>query len=211
MKRKMKLSKKKYSLKNSIIEKEMIDWSVVKKITRKALDVIYACSRNSNSFVLEILEGKHIETQEDLEIEVYLKMLGSGYIFKDRLVVKKHSFKMKKEKNGIKLLKKKEVFGVVNSILYKKKKELVKRIELVSETDVEGLEKASYINFLIEENINSYKEKRIDLDGLTSTQREIVELCSRYSQRQVAEMLGISRGTVSNTILRLRKKLEYIA
>jgi RNA polymerase sigma factor (sigma-70 family) len=177
----MKETKK--TLINSKVEMEELQ-KVSEIITRKALKVI-SCS--GCIYALELLEGKDVNTMEDLKQEVALQIILDDYM------VTKNSFKM------------------VRSYIYKNKEKDGNRISYYIDNDTTGLDNEVYCSWLHEtDSKNECKEiRKISVDDLelSERQKEIFEMyLSGTSCRKIAELLDISVGTVSNTIKRIKNK-----
>lgn len=160
---------------------------VAKGISLKAVKVI---ATNGDKLAFEILEGKKPEILEDIKQDVILKLLENN---------------LKIEKN---------CFQVVRSAIYRTNKT---KIELIIDEEksnfLEYQEQKAYINYINEEIGTEEKSKNFligeILEGLTERQKEIVLIYSKVNSfGKVAELLGVSKSTVSNTIYRLREKID---
>ena len=163
---------------------------VAKGMTYKALKVI---STNGDKLAFEILEGKKPDIMEDLRQEVILQLILNDYVIS------------------------KECFKIVRKILYHKTKEV---LELVIDEDNKDQEnennKKAYITYINNEYKTESKSNVFNvsllLDDFTERQREIINIYSKInSMGKTAELLGIAKGTVNNTIRRLREKIQALS
>ena len=170
---------------NDKIEKNEIE-EVSKKITKKAIKVI---ASNGDKIAIELLENKHKELFEDITQEVALQLILNNYTIT------------------------KECYRIVRSYIYKKNRDI---IELIVDDDdeekINELEKKCYINYISNEYKTEQKTKTLKIEelGLTSKQIEILKMSQNLSFGEVAKLLNVSKSTVSNTIYRIRQKLQYL-
>ena len=214
----VKLSKKNVKVINKKERQEKnIDFEIIKKVTMKALKVV---ATNGDKKALDILvyfKTYKIDDFEDLIQAVALAIVENGYILKDSLVIKKHSFKLKKEVDGFKFISKvskKNSYRVVRKELYRMAKDELNCMSYNNYIDdkKEYIESISYNQFLC--NNNSYeleKKAKFNLEslGLTERQTEIIKMYANLkSINKVAEILGISKQAVSKTINIIRNKVN---
>ena len=161
-----------------------------KIIMKKALKVI---ASNGDIIAHEMIEGKHRDTVEDIKQEIALQLILNDYTIT------------------------KDCYKIVRKTIYQKTRETIELIidktENESESEFYKIEdKKAYINFLNNEYNETTKSKMVNvaelLEGFTDRQKEIISMSANMSRNKVAEMLGISKGTVNNTIKRLRDKIE---
>ena len=155
----------------------------LKKILIKGLKVNYSCSCNKR--VLSILEHRNKEDLEDLLQDLELMNLEGKTA--------------------------KEMYSYIDSWCYNNKKIDNSIIELVVDENNQNdeLDRISYINYI--NNNNYVEEQQININNLdlTEKQKEILNIyATTNSMQKTADFLGIAKGTVQNTIQRLRKKLE---
>ena len=104
-------------------------------------------------------------------------------------------------------------YRIVRSYIYKKNRDI---IELIVDDDdeekINELEKKCYINYISNEYKTEQKTKTLKIEelGLTSKQIEILKMSQNLSFGEVAKLLNVSKSTVSNTIYRIRQKLQYL-
>lgn len=163
----------------------------LRKILIKGLKVNYA--RSCNKRIERILENKDKDTLEDLLQDLELMNLEG-----------KTS---------------KEMYSYINHYFYEIKKEDKATVEIIvqdqdqdqdeDEEENNAFDKIAYINYI---SSNNYVEKQsfsIDELNLTDKQKEILNIyATTNSMQKTADFLGVAKGTVQNTIQRLRKKLE---
>lgn len=111
----------------------------------------------------------------------------------------------------------KECFKIVRSYIYKKNRDIIELIVDDDGTDnnfYNMQDKKAYINYM-----NNYKEIRtskvfdvnILLEGLTMRQREIITMYAKIgSMSKTAELLGIKKSSVSDTIYTIRNKINKL-
>lgn len=214
----VKLSKKNVKVINKVEKRRKdVDYTIINKVAMKALKVV---ATNGDKKALDILiyyKSKKIDDFEDLVQEVALAIVENGYILKDSLVIKKHSFKLKKEVNGFKFISKvskKNSYRVVRKAIYRLAKDELNCMSYNNYIDdkKEYIESISYNQFLC--NNNSYeleKKAKFNLEslGLTERQNEILKMYANLkSINKVAEILGISKQAVSKTINIIRNKVN---
>lgn len=160
---------------------------VAKGISLKAVKVI---ATNGDKLAFEILEGKRPEILEDIKQDVILKLLENN---------------LKIEKN---------CFQVVRSAIYRTNKNNIELIIDEEKSDfLEYQDQKAYLQFIDKEIGTKEKSKNFSigelLEGLTERQKEIIFMYSKINSfGKVAELLGVSKSTVSNTIYRLREKID---
>lgn len=215
----IKLSKKNNVKLINKVEKrrEDVDYTIINRVAMKALKVV---ATNGDKKALDILiyyKSKKIDDFEDLVQEVALAIVENGYILKDSLVIKKHSFKLKKEVDGFKFISKvskKNSYRVVRKAIYKLAKEELNCYsynDLVDEKN-EFIEVLSYNKYIVEDT--SYKlakKAKFNLNelGLTNRQKEVLQMyASLKSINKVAELLHISKQAVSKTINVIKEKVN---
>lgn len=181
-------NKKTYKIGDKINVEELED--VSRGIARKAINVI---ATNGDRIALELQEGKHKELMEDIIQEVTLQLILNDYVIS------------------------KECFKIVRSYIYKKNRDI---IELIVDDDGTNndfynmQDKKAYINY-----INSYRQEQkskvfdvnILLEGLTTRQREIINIYAKTnSMQKTADLLGIKKSSVSDTIYTIRNKINKL-
>ena len=208
------INKKQIKLYNSKVEKQEIKNGDLEAIARKGLSVIYSCSKNTNKYIIEILENKHVDTLEEIKQEIFLNILENGYIINGFLNIKKCCFKVVNNKNELILLNKKNAFRCINNYIYKRKKEHLHELEIfTTEENQTNYDYISYMNY-ITKNENNYKKHTLNIEeiGLTTRQKEILNIyATTQSICKVAELLGISKQAVDKTIKTIRKKVLQVA
>lgn len=183
------------SLINKKIKIEELE-SISKIIVNKALRVIEA---NGNKYASNIIEYKNSyckDIYEDLLQEITINIIENDYTIK------------------------RDAFARVNNYLYNIKKE---RVEIIINTDTENeeekklLDKNAYIKYINDDyNITEKSEplkykKLIEMLELTSRQLEILNIYSKvYNFSKTAQILGISKSTVSKTIYRIKDKIKTL-
>lgn len=208
------INKKQLKLVNKVMEKQEIKNGDLEAIARKGLSVIYSCSKNTNKYIIEILENKHNDTLEEIKQEIYINILENGYIINGFLNVKKCCFKVVKNNDTLILLDKKNAFRCINNYIYKRKKEQLHEMEIF--TTEEKQTNYDYISYMqyITKNENNYKKHRLNIEelGLTRRQKEILNIyATTQSICKVAELLGISKQAVSKTIKAIQNKVLQVA
>lgn len=165
-------------------------------ITIKALKIIESKRNKYASNILDYKKSYCLDIFEDLKSEVLIKIIENDYIIT------------------------KECFKIVNSYLYNIKKE---RIEIIINTETETeeekalLNKNSYIKFINEEHNETEQTETMQFCellkklNLTEKQKEILSIYSKvYNFSKVANILGISKSSVSNTIYRIKDKIKML-
>lgn len=183
--RKEKDIKKSYKVGDKIKENEIE--GVALGVVKKALKVI---ETSGNRWATRIIEGKDIETMEDLKSLIILEILENNYIIS------------------------KECYRKVNKYLYNYKVERVKNIEIVinENENISNIDKYSYISYIKEEkndieNKEMVKNFSLEMLDLTEKQKEILNIYSKIGTfGKTAEILGVAKSTVQVTIERIRKK-----
>ena len=185
MKTEKKEEKKVYRIGDKV-EVEKIE-KIALGVAVKALRVIEA---SGNRWASRMIEGKDLDTLEDLKSIVILEILENNYIIS------------------------KECYRKVNKYLYDYKVNKIKNIEIVVNDDenISNIDKFSYINYIkVEKNSFENKEiaKKFSIEKLelTEKQKEILNIYSKMgTYGKTAEVLGVAKSTVQVTIERLRKK-----
>lgn len=182
----METMKKVYKIGDKIEDLEQLE-NIASGMVIKALKIIEV---KGNNWATKIIEGKDIDTLEDLKQIVILELIENDYVIS------------------------KECYRKVNKYLYNYKIEKVKNIEIVvnEEENHSNIDKFSYINYIKEENSiieNKQIAKKFSLDmlGLTEKQKEVLNIYSKLnSYEKTAEILGISKGATQTTIKRIKEK-----
>lgn len=185
----MENSKKVYKIGDTIKEEELQE--VVRGITKKAINVI---ATSGDKIALELQEGKYKDLWEDLLQEVALQIIQENYTIT------------------------KKAFKVVRSYIYRKNRDI---IELVIDADTENdtsefytiQDKKAYIQYISEYYNDTKTSKTFNIDLLlenfTSRQKEILSIYAKTnSMQKTADLLGISKGTINNTLRRLRENIQ---
>ena len=165
-------------------------------ITIKALKIIESKGNKYASNILDYKKSYCLDIFEDLKSEVIIKIIENDYIIT------------------------KECFKIVNNYLYNIKKE---RIEIIINTETETeegkalLNKDSYIKFINEEHNETEQTETmpfyeiLEKLNLTEKQKEILLIYSKvYNFSKVADILGITKSSVSNTIYRIKDKIKML-
>lgn len=182
----METMKKIYKIGDKIENVEELE-TIATGVVIKALKIIEA---QGNNWSTKIIEGKDIDTLEDLKQVVLLEIIENDYIIS------------------------KECYKKVNKYLYNYKVDRVKNIEIVVNEDenISNIDRYSYIDYIKEENNiieNKQVAKKFSLDmlELTEKQKEILNIYSKMnSYEKTAEILGIAKGSVQTTIKRIKEK-----
>ena len=162
---------------------------VAKRVVLKALKVI---ENVGNKHATNILEGKDVDTFEDLQQEVMLKIIENDYVLT------------------------KECYKKVNKVLNDRKKDVVKLTFIEdNQENISELDKKAYIEYI---NADYNEKRRTDvlyyktiINGLTKRQKEIFAMYEKLQNlHEVARVLGIDYQTVKTTIYRIRQKLVYM-
>lgn len=181
----MKELKKVYRIGDKIEIEELEE--VATGIAIKGLKVVEA---SGNLWATRIIEGKDVDTLEDIKQTAILKLIENNYTIT------------------------KECYRVINKILYNYKKSKINNVEIIvnDENGSSNLDYNSYIsyvknnNYLYEsENIkNKMLLKELDL---TKKQLEILNIYAKLGSMQgTADILGVTKSTVQTTINRIREK-----
>lgn len=214
----VKLSKKNVKVVNKVEKRrEDVDYTIINKVAMKALKVVATSGDKKALDVLFYCKTKKLDDYEDLVQEVALAIVENGYILKDSLVIKKHSFKLKKEVDGFSFItkvSKKNSFKVVRKAIYRLAKEELNcySYNVLADEENEFIEVLSYNKYIVDDT--SYKlakKAKFNLDelGLTNRQKEILQMyASLKSINKVAELLHISKQAVSKTINVIREKVN---
>lgn len=214
----IKLSKKNVKVINKVEKRrEDVDYTIINKVAMKALKVVATNGEKKALDILIYYKTKKLDDFEDLVQEVALAIVENGYILKDRLVIKKHSFKLKKEVNGFKFISKvskKNSYRVVRKAIYRLAKEELNCYsynDLVDEKN-EYIETLSYKQFVLDDTSYKLTKKatfNLNTLNLTNRQKEVLQMyASLKSINKVAELLGISKQAVSKTINVIREKVN---
>lgn len=171
-----------YKLNDKIKKEDLL--KVSQGVCLKAIKVI---ASKGNKIAFELLENKRKELFEDLMQEVSINILLNDYKIT------------------------KECFKCVNDYIYKVKKDNI-ILTIDNKENKDFLECQAYCEYISKyQEVKKTNNFTIEDLGLTNKQVEILKIYSNgFSMGQVAKMLGISKGTVSQTIYRLRDKLEFL-
>lgn len=197
-----------------------IDYKVIEAVGFKALKVVMS---KGNRYAMNIVERYFSDKKADFEDiiqEIVLAVLENGYIYKDKLTIKSHCFKLKEKRNNFKWISrtsKKVVFKNINKIFYRERKivdTFISYNTYINEKE-EYIEKLSYNKFITSYN-NSYNKEsfkkigfKIDDLNLTERQKEVLNIYTKYnSYERVAEILGISRQAVNYCINSIKSKIN---
>ena len=154
-------------------------------IVKKALKVI-SCS--GSIYAIKLLEGKDVNTLEDLKQEVALQLVLDNYI------INKNTFK------------------VVRSYIYNNYEKTEVEIFTSEENQEIAENQASYISFLSNSNENTKKASKINLKKLykklSETEKKIFQyyFMNNMKQKNIAEMLDIKKQNITTYILRIKQK-----
>lgn len=181
----MKENKKVYKIGDKIGIEELE--TVAHGIALKGLKVIES---SGNMWATRIIEGKDVDTLEDIKQTVILKLIENNYIIS------------------------KECYQVINKILYNYKKSKINNVEIVinEENGASNLDFNSYISYIKNNNYVLESESirnKISLQELqlTKKQLEIIRIYAKLGSMQgTADILGVTKSTVQKTIERIREK-----
>lgn len=182
------MDKKIYRIGDKIEVDEVL--KVANGIVKKAVNVI---ATSGDRIAFELQEGKQEDLKKDLIQEVATQLILNNYIIT------------------------RECYKIVRSYIYKKNRDTIELIIDDDGTDDDNDFKKMYDKIAYIKYINEYKEIKtskhfnieILLQDFTQRQREIITIYSKVnSMQKTAELLGISKGTVNNTIRRLRDKID---
>lgn len=171
----------KKTLLNTKIGEESIE-KYAKIITKKALKVM-ACS--GSIYAIELLEGKDINTLEDLQQEVALQIILDNY------VINKNTFK------------------VVRSYIYRNYEKT--ETELFTEETEKATEKSFYISYITEET-EKKKANKIDIKKLynilSERQKDIFKyyFINNMKQKDIADILNCKKANINNLINDIKQK-----
>lgn len=168
------------------IEVEELE-TVAHGIALKGLKVIES---SGNMWATRIIEGKDVDTLEDIKQTVILKLIENNYIIS------------------------KECYQVINKILYNYKKSKINNVEIVinDENGNSNLDFNSYITYIKSNDYVLESESirnKIALQELqlTKKQLEIIRIYAKLGSMQgTADILGVSKSTIQTTINRIREK-----
>lgn len=169
---------------NSKIEVQDLE-KYTKIITKKALKVI---ATNGSIYAIKLLEGKDLNTLEDLQQEVALQLVLDEY------VVTKNAYK------------------VVRSYIYKNYEKTECEIFTSEENQETAENQASYISFLSNSNEETKKASKIDTKKLynilSATEKKIYNyyFINNMRQKNIAEMLDVKKQTITSYIKRIKQK-----
>ncbi len=164
---------------------------ISKIVTIKALKVN---ASKGLKLAFEILEGKKKEWLEDLTQEVATQILT------DNMVITRDAFR------------------IVGRLLIRQQR-ISERLVVLDNSEEEDnnnnnlMDKKAYIEYLQKNGEIEKKSSTFDVEslGLTNRQMEILNIYSKgHSMKETADILGISKSTVSNVIYRLQDKLNYL-
>ena len=177
-------TKKIYKIGNKIEVEEV--QAVASGIVRKALKVI---ETSGNNWASRIIEGKDVDTFEDLKGIVILELVENNYVIS------------------------KKCYQLINKYMYNYKVNKIKSVDIVINEDNScNIDHNSYVEYV--KNIDNYYEckevvKKFNLHDLklTNKQLEILNIFSKLgTYGKTAEVLGVAKSTVQVTIERIRKK-----
>lgn len=181
----MKELKKVYKIGDKIEMEELEE--VATGIAIKGLKVVEA---SGNMWASRIIEGKDVDTLEDIKQTVILKLIENNYTIT------------------------KECYRVINKILYNYKKSKINNVEIIvnDENGSSNLDYSSYISY-VKNNDYLYESENIknkmllkELD-LTKKQLEILNIYAKLgSMQETADLLGVTKSTVQTTINRIKQK-----
>lgn len=159
-------------------------------ITIKGLKVVEA---SGNLWATRIIEGKDVDTLEDIKQSVILKLIENDYIIS------------------------KECYQVINKILYNYKKSKINDVEIIIEDNgSSNLDYNSYISYIksndyVLENENIKNKMLLSELQLTKKQLEILHIYVKLSSMQgTADVLGVTKSTVQTTINRIKQKTNKL-
>lgn len=160
-------------------------------IAIKGLKVVES---SGNMWASRIIEGKDVDTLEDIKQSVILKLIENNYIIS------------------------KECYQVINKILYNYKKSKINDVEIVvnDENGSSSLDYNSYIEYV---KNNDYVLKSENIKNkialqelqLTKKQLEILHIYVKLGSMQgTADVLGVTKSTVQTTINRIKQKTSKL-
>ena len=177
-------TKKIYKIGNKIEVEEV--QAVANGIVKKALKVI---ETSGNAWATRIIEGKDVDTFEDLKGIVILELVENNYIIT------------------------KKCYQLINKYMYNYKVDKIKSVDIIINEDNScNIDYNSYVEYI--KNLDNYYEtkevvKKFNLQDLklTEKQLEILNVFSKIgTYGKTAEILGLAKSTVQVTIERIRKK-----
>ena len=154
-------------------------------IVKKALKVI-SCS--GSIYAIKLLEGKDLNTLEDLKQEIALQLVLDDY------TINKNTFK------------------VVRSYIYKNYEKTEMEIFTTEEQEEQATEQASYISYINSDGTEKQKASKIDLKKLykklSETEKKIFKyyFINNMKKKNIAEMLDIKKQNITTYILRIKQK-----
>lgn len=160
-------------------------------IAIKGLKVVEA---SGNLWATRIIEGKDVDTFEDIKQTVVLKLIENNYIIS------------------------KECYQVINKILYNYKKSKINNVEIVvnDENGSSSLDYNSYIEYVknndyVLESENIKNKIALQELQLTKKQLEILNIYTKLGSMQgTADILGVTKSTVQTTINRIKQKTSKL-
>lgn len=184
----MKKEKKVYRIGDKIEIEELE--TVATGISIKGLKVVEA---SGNLWATRIIEGKDVDTLEDIKQSVILKLIENNYIIS------------------------KECYKVINKILYNYKKSKINDVEIIIEDNgASNLDYNSYISYVKSNDFafetENIKNKMLLKElNLTKKQLEILNIYTKIgSMQETADVLGVTKSTVQTTINRIKQKTSKL-
>lgn len=160
-------------------------------IAIKGLKVVEA---SGNLWATRIIEGKDVDTLEDIKQTVILKLIENNYTIT------------------------KECYRVINKILYNYKKSKINNVEIIvnDENGSSNLDYNSYISY-VKNNDYLYESENIKNKialqelQLTKKQLEILHIYVKLgSMQETADVLGVTKSTIQTTINRIKQKTSKL-
>lgn len=160
-------------------------------IAIKGLKVVES---SGNMWASRIIEGKDVDTLEDIKQSVILKLIENDYIIS------------------------KECYQVINKILYNYKKSKINNVEIIinDENGSSNLDYNSYIEYIksndyVLENENIKNKMLLRELQLTKKQLEILHIYVKLgSMQETADVLGVTKSTIQTTINRIKQKTSKL-
>lgn len=161
--------------------------TVATGIAIKGLKVVES---SGNLWATRIIEGKDVDTLEDIKQTVILKLIENNYIIS------------------------RECYKVINKILYNYKKSKINNVEIIinDENGASNLDYNSYIEYIksndyVLESENIKNKMLLSELQLTKKQLEILHIYVKLgSMQETADVLGVTKSTIQTTINRIKQK-----
>lgn len=161
--------------------------TVATGIAIKGLKVVES---SGNLWATRIIEGKDVDTLEDIKQTVILKLIENNYIIS------------------------RECYKVINKILYNYKKSKINNVEIIinDENGASNLDYNSYIEYIksndyVLESENIKNKMLLSELQLTKKQLEILHIYVKLgSMQETADVLEVTKSTIQTTINRIKQK-----